>query len=126
MVHKRTLSAALLHIMCAVALMMIGFAHKPVPSLLPEVQFAAYLLPDGKLPSLCVTDTGDEPGKNLPHHSGCDACRLSGAILLSEPPTVTLLVAELAAAAAVLERYFHLHPRLHPPSSGPRAPPSSV
>jgi hypothetical protein len=79
--------------MIVVALTMIGFAHKPVAAELPaSIQYAAYTLPDGTLPILCVTVTGDEDISGQPkgaaHSYGCDACRLAASVLVPEPPSI--------------------------------------
>lgn len=81
----------MMRIFIIVALTMIGFAHKPVSAELPaSVQYAAYTLPDGTLPVLCVTVTGDEDmgdaGKGAGHYHGCDACRLAGTVLVPDAP----------------------------------------
>ncbi len=126
MVQRRTMTASLLRIMCALALVMLGFALKPVVALSPTAELAAYQLPDGSIPSLCLTHTGEKPGKDAMPQNGCEACRLSASIILPQPPLVALPGGALTAASVVLERAFYLSPRLYPPSSGPRAPPSSV
>ncbi|MCD2175550.1 hypothetical protein [Rhizobium sp. C4] len=83
-----------MRVMLIVALTMIGFAHKPVEAaaLPASVQYAAYTLPDGTLPVLCVTVTGDEDmsgsAKGAMHSYGCDACRLAASILVPEPPVL--------------------------------------
>ena len=43
-----------LHILCAVALLVFGFAHRPAATQTNAV-LTLYTLPDGTVPSLCVT-----------------------------------------------------------------------
>ncbi|SOC86281.1 hypothetical protein SAMN05421890_4807 [Ensifer adhaerens] len=80
--------------MIVVALTMIGFAHKPVMAgeVPASVLYAAYTLPDGTLPVLCITVTGDEDKASAPKGTmrdyGCDACRLAASILTAEPPVL--------------------------------------
>lgn len=126
MQHPLAKIANLIRLICVLALVMVGFAHKPVAADPVSVQFAAYILPDGKLPTLCLNDTSTQPGKDMPHDHGCDACRLAAAILMPEPPHLGAQAVAFAVVAHVAERQYHLTRALYPPSSGPRAPPSAV
>ena len=121
--HK---ASAVLRFICAIALVMVGFAHKPLPAMPPQVQFAAYTLPDGKLPTLCLNDTATQPEKGGLHDHGCDACRLTASILMPEPPSIGALAVAFATVARTVERQYRLQRALYPPNSGPRAPPSFV
>ena len=81
-----TRTALWLRIVCAVLLLCLGFAHKPLyaqPSSDPASSY--YLLPDGTFASLCI-DNADhgKPGKSW-LGSGCEACRLSSSVLLPTP-----------------------------------------
>ncbi len=83
----------IVRMMIIVALTMIGFAHKPVmaDAVPASIEYAAYTLPDGTLPVICVTVTSDEDmsgAKGGMGAYGCDACRLAAAILIPEPPTL--------------------------------------
>lgn len=126
MQNKRDIAASMFNIVCAIALMMLSFAHKPPPSVPAELQFAAYILPDGKLPTLCINDLGSEKGKDKLADKGCDACRLAAAVLLPEPLAIAKLDIELVANQTVEERSFVLEHAPYPPSSGPRAPPACL
>jgi hypothetical protein len=113
-------------LICALALMMVAFAHQPLAADPVALQFSAYILPDGTLPTLCVTDNGAQPVKGVVHDHGCDACRVAAAILMPEPPRLGAQAIEFANVTRIVERQYRLTRALYPPSSGPRAPPLSV
>lgn len=116
-------------ILCALALVSVGFAHQ-LPATIGggggPTDYAAYALPDGSLPTICVTVT-DDTGKASHDHAdnhGCEACRISATAMLPSPADtagapVGYAVAEAPPLQAVV---FHRHP--FPPNTGPRAPPS--
>jgi hypothetical protein len=67
----------------AVTMLLLGAAHAPVAGTVakPVVDLAAFLLPDGSLPDLCIVadgGSGDPASNHLPA-SLCDACLLTGA-----------------------------------------------
>jgi hypothetical protein len=106
----------------------VGWAQKPLAASSFSVAFAAYVLPDGKLPTLCITDNGPDtstPGEAARSH-GCDACRLAATILLPLPPEIGAVKLAYAYDQPVVGQQVHLVQRLYPPSSGPRAPPYTV
>jgi hypothetical protein len=116
-------------IVCALALVFVGFAHQ-VPALadddLGPVALARYVLPDGTVPTLCVTvtdDTGKEHGK-IAHLHGCEACRISASVLLPTPADAVGAHVGFVAAAELPRRAEAFHRQLFPPNTGPRAPPS--
>lgn len=118
-----TILNGLLRLACVLALVMVGFAHKPVSAYPAQALAAAYQLPDGTYASICFDD--DHAG--APHTAkdfGCDACRLTGAILVPAPPSVSGLAIAFAGEVKVFERRQRLSRALYPPSSGPRAPPA--
>lgn len=120
-------------LICALALIMVGFAHKPPVSDHPVfnlAELAAYTLPDGTVPTLCITVTDDNHSDHHQHDGhlakGCEACRIAAATLLPIPPD--------DADASIVRRFTdvdgpaYVQPplrRLLPPNRGPRAPPSS-
>lgn len=65
----------------AVTMLAMGYLHRPLAETEPlrssTIDLAAYVLPDGALPDLCLT--GNQPEGQ--HHSGmaslCDACLLT-------------------------------------------------
>lgn len=119
------------HAFCMLALFAVGFAHK-VPSVsaspLTPSEIAAYTLPDGTLPVLCISDQAlsdhDQDHKHKPD-SGCEACRISASILLPLPADTVGLLAKLERTLTFPRLQEPLVARLFPPNSAPRAPPSA-
>jgi hypothetical protein len=122
-----------LRILCAVAIVFVGFAHRP-PTLAQASEiraaYAEYLLPDGSLASLCLTvteDDGTAKDTQNNHHKhfdqGCEACRISAASLLPVPAAAIDGLFSVHVPA-VLHIYAQIAPRRSPPpNTGPRAPP---
>ncbi|MCO4317007.1 hypothetical protein M8997_007415 [Phyllobacterium sp. 21LDTY02-6] len=112
-------------ILCALALVLVAFAHKPVAIADPApIDLAAYALPDGTLPTLCLTDQGsDDDHKSSWHGTGCEACRLSASFILPVPPkandpsVVPLPSLNVKREAALIAR------SAYPPAAPPHAPP---
>lgn len=77
---------ALLHLLCACALLIVGSVHR-VPAhadTAPQaVDLSAYALPDGTVPVLCLT--GDSAPAGEKHRHGCEACRLAASADLLAP-----------------------------------------
>jgi hypothetical protein len=116
-----------IRIVCVVALVLLGLAHRPplpVAPTLSSAEIALLTLPDGTLPELCLPGA-DQDGKSKSHTtaSDCEACRISAGIVL--PPPADLVGIRLPVAiAAVLPQPAEAHYRqLFPPNSAPRAPP---
>ena len=116
-----TTIAAAVRLLAVMALVMVGFAHKPVGAQAFKLQFAAYIMPDGTLPTLCINDNPSQPATMGDH--GCDACRLVAAVMVSEPPRIEGRTIAFSTIVAVFERRHAIVRSLYPPSSGPRAPP---
>ena len=124
MIRRMTRWAVCLRILCAVALLSVGFAHRPamaanVPS---AVELAQYVLPDGTMPDLCLDGMVDGKEKHATPIK-CEACRIGSAMLLPAP-------ADLAGAALAFRRVSALplveealHSKRERPGSPPRAPP---
>lgn len=120
------------HALCMLALFAVGFAHK-VPeasaSPLTPSEIAAYTLPDGTLPVLCISDQAvsdhdhDQDHKHKPD-SGCEACRISASVMLPLPADTVGLVAKLDRTLTFPRLQQPLLARLFPPNTAPRAPPS--
>lgn len=73
-------------ILCALALLFLGFAHRPaVEADVRDVAALAYQLPDGTQPDLCVPQG---PEKLKFSYPACDACRLTAAVILPDAPDV--------------------------------------
>lgn len=76
-------------ILCALAFLLLGFAHKPPvveAGPIPASEVADYILPDGTLPVLCLPSE-DGTAKHHQHESGtfCEACRLAASTILPTP-----------------------------------------
>ncbi|MDR6821118.1 hypothetical protein J2X76_006319 [Neorhizobium sp. 2083] len=116
--------------LCVLALLFVGFAHKPLNldyHSIPASELAAYTLPDGTLPVLCLPSE-DGKTKHDGHDlgSGCEACRLTASVLLPAP-------ADMAGAPIVREsermvpvRSEAFYRQLFPPNTAPRGPPSGL
>ena len=115
-------------IMCALALLFVGFAHQfpafAKDSLSPAA-LAEYVLPDGTLPTLCVTvdGTSKEHGK-VGHLNPCEACRINASVLLPQPADATGVRIGFIVLVELSRRGELLHRQLYPPNTRPRAPPS--
>ena len=120
--------ASALRILCAVALLCVGFAHKPpvigsaTPPGIPASEIAQYTLPDGTVPTLCLPTSGDD---SHDHGSGCEACRLTASIMLPPPPVTAGERIAMPIDAFVPVRDEAFHRQLFPPNAAPRAPPVS-
>ncbi len=118
----------MVRIICALALLFVGFAHKPpaIISPIPLSEIAEYTLPDGTLSVLCLP-SDESKFKHDPHDigSGCEACRLTGAVLLPAPTDLS------GQPILKLERFSPLgreafYRQLFPPNTSPRGPPSRL
>lgn len=110
---------------CTIALMLTAFAHKPVAlANYDGGNLAAYVLPDGSLPILCLTDLdGDGRPDGVSTH--CEFCRIASSVDLPEPPTVADRGGLGGIVAAVLRPgEDYIPPSGVPPSAPPRGPPS--
>lgn len=118
-----------LRVLCAVALVFVGFAHQ-VPTAaasdLGPAELVQYVLPDGTLPTLCVTitDKSDQGQHDKTHSHGCEACRISASTLLPAPTDVAGAPIPFAVTVELPIRAETFHRQLFPPNTGPRAPPS--
>lgn len=120
-----------LRLLCAIALVCLAFAHRPFTpadtSSFPSAsEMAAYRLPDGKLPVLCITvDAGS--GKTQEHgkNPDCEACRLSASAALPARPSLPEpTLSPVREPARPLETVFVPQTRFLP-NAAPRAPPLS-
>ena len=114
-------------ILCAIALLFVGFAHKPFPALAQPspAELSQYVLPDGSLTVICLSDHDDGAPHSGGLNSGCEACRLSAAILLPCPPVSGGEAMARTLAVLEPERQDTPHRQLFPPNAAPRAPPLS-
>lgn len=119
----------MVRIMCALALLLIGFAHQPPDAVghLSAAEMAEYVLPDGTLPELCHSlheDEAKHPGHD--QATGCEVCRLTASILLPTPTDISgqPILHEAAHAAPARSEAFYR--QLFPPNTSPRGPPSGI
>lgn len=114
---------SVLRLACVIALVSVGFAHKPVSAYPAQAPIPVYELPDGTFASICFADHDSKP--HTLKDFGCDACRLSSAILVPMPPCLSGQAISFSGEVRIFERRGRLARALYPPSSGPRAPPSA-
>lgn len=118
---------AYVRILCALALLAVGFTHKP-PAIeqttLTAAELALYTLPDGTLPDLCLTDEDGGGSHHSAFGSGCEACRISASVALPCPSDT--------AGEVVKREFARLLPlveapparQIVAPNAKPRAPPA--
>jgi len=115
-------SSLALRLFCAMLLVVLGFAHRPLAATVP-LDVSAYSLPDGSLPTICIPgDIDDKNGKAAGQH--CDACRITSAAALPSPSCDSAAIAppvERVAFAFTPERFHRLN---FPPNAPPRGPPA--
>jgi hypothetical protein len=116
------------HLVCAIALMLVGFAHQPpvINTSSGTIDVSQYVLPDGSLPIFCITDNGgDEQSRGKMHMvHGCDACQITASILLPMPADEAGHAMQFAAAIPVVMTMDVFGRPLYPPNTGPTGPPA--
>lgn len=120
----------ILRIFCAVALVLLSFAHQPVitgSSEFSASDFSSYTLPDGTSPVICATTPyklSDKDGKKQNYYNtGCEACRLSSSIMCPEPPFSSGPRLNPVLAYSPLQVVPQFNRQIFPPSAPPQAPP---
>jgi hypothetical protein len=113
--------------LCALSLLLVAFAHKPLissaaASAYAGVNVADYILPDGTLPDLCLD--GEGTGKH-DVASHCEACRIVTSVDLPSPLDVFLINRRSATAEPVVTQEASFASPALRPSASPRGPPSS-
>ncbi len=111
--------------LCALALVFVAFAHQPLSaSPAKDIDLAAYTLPDGSVPVLCLDNEVDHDShKSAWHGNGCEACRLSASIILPVPPMAYGQKIEQVQSLAIKREAVRIARSLFPPSAPPHAPP---
>jgi hypothetical protein len=111
--------SALVRVACVLALILVAFAHRPAAFATEPFDAAAYTLPDGTIPDLCVPGNS---GEGDVHATGCEFCRLASGVILPEPKSEFwhLLaagerIAPPASASAIPPLAAFLHPVRGPP-----------
>ena len=109
---------------CALSLLLLSFAHRPVvspsPSTLSSVELAAYALPDGTGLAFCLSGiNGDESGVERP----CEFCRIAGSFILPMPSKNVTPYGLPVPVAFVIPVDMHRACAGFPPAAPPRGPP---
>ncbi|ACM40214.1 MULTISPECIES: hypothetical protein [Rhizobium/Agrobacterium group] len=121
--------AKLVRIICAIALLCVGFSHKTpvIESVIPLSEVASYTLPDGTLPVLCLP-TQDDNGKHHSHDlgTGCEACRITASIVLPTPADSIGQAIVVATEIHIPIRREAFYRQLFPPNASPRGPPTGT
>ena len=117
---------AALRILCAVALLSVGFAHKAVVLPAPAAaDLSAFALPDGSLPLICLgADPSSDDGKSSVAGNGCDACRIAASVLLPQRSGLPQAVGCYETIAFRLPPAQTVRRQAFPPNAAPRAPPA--
>lgn len=79
---------ALVHLLCAVALLLVGSVHQlpaRAAGASASIDLSEYVLPDGTVPVLCLSPSDDGSSSGAPHAHGCEACRLAATPELLTP-----------------------------------------
>lgn len=117
----------IVRLVCALALLFVGFAHQPVAvSGLSPAEVALYTLPDGTLPDLCIG--GDADGHHQQKHAAkqdCEACRISAAVLLPQPADTVGIALSRGTVAVLLPSADLVHRQVLSLATAPRAPPET-
>lgn len=115
-------------ILCALALLLVGFAHK-VPVLdgysVQSAGLSQYAFPDGSPHDLCLPGEAGGAGHSHPGFgSGCEACRLSASILAPAPGDAAGWLIRLPVDRFMPKRVGTFHRPFLLPNAAPRGPPS--
>ncbi|MGU3399313.1 hypothetical protein ACLBWS_06150 [Brucellaceae bacterium D45D] len=115
-------------LLSVLALMLVGFAHKPVDPGAPNAYVLAQLrLPDGSYPVLCIGNhaSGEDHQEHGKHanNTACEACRISAAFLCPAPASSTGSAPHIAIAHVIVSPQPVLKRNAYPPSAPPQAPP---
>lgn len=124
-------------IFCAVLMLSLGFAHKPVEAAIPTAAFdESYRLPDGTFAEICFGHAEQGSSVDSAGHAGdasghldisgklfCEACLLASSILLPLPDTETWLLTSFVWLDNILHSERFLPDTTVPEKSRARAPP---
>ena len=126
MTNGRRITGYLVRGLCALALILVAFAHQPAAvSGIPgtrAVDLSVYALPDGSLPQLCISGLSDsgETGFVL---GPCEFCRIAGTFLLPPPTCVPQPLVRAVAFNPAPPRDDHPVRTGHRPDTPLRGPP---
>lgn len=115
--------------LCVLSLVLVAFAHKPLDvsnqlEAYAGVDISAYILPDGTLPDLCLTDEGDDS-----HHAGnnhCEACRIASSVDLPLPFSGLEITGTSQSAKPTFPQGVRFSRLILRPGASPRGPPNSL
>jgi hypothetical protein len=103
--RERRIGTAVLGAFCALALVSLAFAHRPVQAYAAPVFLSAdYQLPDGSYADLCVSDHGVSHDPVGGDAYRCDVCRLVSSFLLPSPGHDHWLKSDFVSIAAALDQ----------------------
>jgi hypothetical protein len=111
-------------LLCAFSVALVAFGHAPLS--LPRtgtLALAAYALPDGSQPVICMTDAAGKGNHKQAHRNGCDACRISSSFFLPAPDCVASVERVEAPVVPTLPSALRIVRAAYPPSAPPQAPP---
>ncbi|KPF58775.1 hypothetical protein IP85_08630 [Rhizobium sp. AAP116] len=111
-------------IILAFLLVIVGLSHQPPLGVgdMVTLDVAAYVLPDGTLPELCVTTDDGE----VPHYGAatiCEACLIASSAMLPTPVDVVGRRIVIALDMTVPSLSDKGYRRLFSANTAPRAPP---
>lgn len=115
-------NAIWLRFLCAISMLFAAFAHQPASFAQENIDLSAYTLPDGSLPSLCLSGA-DEDGHAV--EIPCEFCRMSGGVLLPDEMQSNWLLCIRQTKEAEPIPSTRLVKQLFLPSAPLRGPPSA-
>lgn len=112
-----------LRILCAMLLLFASVAHKAMGfAEASPTQLSAYVLPDGSVPSLCISDKGTtKPAKHFEHH--CQGCRTSSGIIRPPAANEAETIVRIDTRTVFFAWIKPFRRLLFPPNAPPRGPP---
>lgn len=115
-------------IACALALLCVGLVHQPpvVPVHLSAADLAAFTLPDGTVPVLCLPAEDGEQQHHQQAGKPCEICRLSASVLLPAPTDEIGAPLSWSRVVAPPIRCEAFYRQLFPPNTAPRGPPAGL
>jgi hypothetical protein len=120
----------LVRILCAIALLFVGFAHQPpvIQTSAGPIDVSQYVLPDGSLPIFCITDNSDDGTDHGRMHMvhGCEACQIAASVVVPAPSDVPGFKAPMSTAVSFHGAENDFSRPLFPPNIGPTGPPQSA
>jgi hypothetical protein len=115
--------AVVTRILCALALLMLGFSGHALANPTFDPYSAQYLLPDGSYSSLC--QPGDDKG-GTPHNNHCDICVMAAGHLFTPPEAIPHGLPVLARGETITLVAIVNHKRILSHHGQSRGPPLSA